>query len=63
MLGQQFDGMTIRDGVRLRKVPHCFDQQALTIHITGIGSTLTSFLSAYIWGDRDSEDLGHFSPT
>jgi hypothetical protein len=58
VLGQEFDGAAVRDGIRLGQIPHGFDQQALTVDIPGIRSALAS-LSVHLRWNRDREDFSH----
>jgi hypothetical protein len=58
MLGKEFDGAAVGDGVRLGQILHGLYQQALSIHIAWIGGALTA-LSSNIRGNRDGKNLGH----
>ncbi len=58
MLGEQFDRAAIGDGIGLRQVFHRFYQEALAIHIPGVGRTFTPLASNGGW-KRDSKNLGH----
>jgi hypothetical protein len=58
VLGQEFDGAAVRDGIRLGQIPHGFDQQALTVDVAGIRSALAS-LSIHLGWNRDRENFSH----
>jgi len=58
MLGKQFDGRTIVDRIRLRQIPHGFDQQTLAVNIPRVRGTFT-FLTAEIGRDWNRENFGH----
>jgi hypothetical protein len=58
MLGKQFDGSAVRDGISLRQVPHGFYQQALAVYVTRISRSFTAF-APYLGRNRDRKNLGH----
>src|ERR1700680_719232 len=58
MLGNEFDGAAVGDGIGLRQVLHCFYQQPLAVHVTRIGRSFTAF-APNLGRNRDSKNLGH----
>src|ERR1700730_33613 len=58
MLGKQFDGSAVGDGIGLRQVLHSFDEQALPIHITRISRAFAAF-APNLGRNRDRKNLGH----
>jgi hypothetical protein len=58
MLGKQFDGSAVRDGIGLREVFHGFHQQALAVYVSRISRAFSAF-APYFGGNRDRKNLGH----
>jgi hypothetical protein len=58
VFGQQFDGGTIGNRVRLCQILHGFHQKTLAIYVARVLSTFT-FFAAKIWRDRNSKNFSH----
>jgi hypothetical protein len=54
----QLDGGAVGDWIRLGQILHGLDQQALSVNVSGIGSSFSAF-AAKFWRNRNGEDLGH----